>query len=174
MSPYLSAVNQKLSFVKQLLMLGDPIQSRIKDGHKNQHQEVVLAQSATLQLYSAHYWHLQDIAYNYKLKDCSSVNDTGSLVAKLKAIGNDSVEAVELHHLATDSSSWLNHLLSAHHQLYQLPEVRQAQMDVNRLPVITLNKNSESGAVWTLEMTTDWMAKMQELVERQREMMVEF
>jgi len=45
-------------------------------------------------------------------------------------------------------------------------------MDVDRLPMISLD--APEAVDWSLERAELWLSNMQELVERQREMMVEF
>jgi hypothetical protein len=76
-----------------------------------------------------------------------------------------------------DKQSWAAQLMSAHAQLYQLPHIRKAEMDADRLPVIAIDALSVDGqqqVEWRLDTAQDWLDRMRELVDRHREMMVEF
>ena len=55
LSIYLSAVNQKLLFTKRLLATELKVSLT---GHQDIHQATAIAQSVTLQLERAWYWHL--------------------------------------------------------------------------------------------------------------------
>jgi len=90
----------------------------------------------------------------------------------LAAQGKTPGEATELQNLQNDPHSWLSELLKAHHYIYRLPTVRKAEMDVDRLPMISLD--APEAVDWSLERAELWLSNMQELVDRQREMMVEF
>lgn len=166
---YLAAVNQKLLFAKRLIKLTET-GTEVRDKHFSK----ALAQSVVLQLYHAWAWHLQDVASNYKVQDPSAVNSIEQLVQLLKADGKAPAEATELHNLALSKDSWLYHLLAAYQQLFLLPEIRKAEMDIDRLPLLSLDA-SDSGIVdWGILEAVDWTQKMIELVDRQREMMIEF
>lgn len=161
---YLSAVNQKLLFARQLL-------SRTDD-KKSRQQGAAIAQSVAVQLYQAWLWHCRNIAENYKLQQVEAVDSANSLVDLLAEQGKTPGEATELQTLQNDPDSWVNDLLNAHRCLYQLPTIRKAEMDVNRLPVIAVDAPDQVD--WSIERANHWYSRMQELVERHREMMVEF
>ena len=79
--------------------------------------------------------------------------------------------------LVADSESWVAELFNAQAQVYELPVIRKAEMDVDRLPMIAVDATNAEGAKlveWTLERAQLWLTQLQELVERQRDMMVEF
>ena len=79
--------------------------------------------------------------------------------------------------LVADNGSWVAELLNAQTQVYELPVIRKAEMDVDRLPMIAVDATNAEGAKlveWTLERAQLWLNQLQELVERQRDMMVEF
>ena len=160
---YLSAVNQKLLFARQLLSQANP--------KKAQHS-IVLAQSVAVQLHQAWLWHCRNIAENYKLQDLDAVDCANTLVELLAAQGKAPGEATELQNLQNDPDSWLSELLNAHQHIYRLPTVRKAEMDADRLPMIALD--APEVVDWSLERAQLWLSNMQEVVERQREMMVEF
>ena len=161
---YLSAVNQKLLFARQLLSQADTKQS--------QKQGAVLSQSVAVQLHQAWLWHCRNVAENYKLQELDSVDCANTLVELLAAQGKTPGEATELQNLQNDPDSWLSGLLKAHQHIYRLPTVRKAEMDVDRLPMISLD--APEAVDWSLERAELWLSNMQELVDRQREMMVEF
>lgn len=168
LSTYLSAVNQKCLFAAQLLA---------SVNKKNRHQTVALMQSVALQLYQAWHWHLCDIASSYKVAEADQVTDPESLIQLLNAMGKCPAEAIEMRSLLADKQSWAAQLMSAHAQLYQLPHIRKAEMDADRLPVIAIDALSVDGqqqVEWRLDTAQDWLDRMRELVDRHREMMVEF
>ena len=68
-------------------------------------------------------------------------------------------------------------MLYAYSQLSSLPIIRKAQMDTDRLPMLSLDdaSNAKRKAVdWELELALHWSKQMNELVERHRDMMIEF
>ena len=68
-------------------------------------------------------------------------------------------------------------MLYAFNQLSSLPVIRKAEMDTDRLPMLSLDdaSNSKRKAIdWNLTTAIDWSKKMNELVERHRDMMIEF
>ena len=79
--------------------------------------------------------------------------------------------------LAADTESWAAELLRAQQQVYQLPVIRRAEMDADRLPMIAVDASAADGARlvdWNIERAAHWLSQLQELVSRQRDMMVEF
>jgi hypothetical protein len=170
LSVYLSAVNQKLLFAKRLLDTDIRVSLA---GRQDIHHAMAIAQSATLQLERAWYWHLQDVASNYKIQDPEAVDSAGSLVMLLADEGKSPGEASELNNLASDEYSWVSALLHAHGHLYGLPIARKAEMDAERLPMVAIDVGDDS-IDWNVEKARDWLNKMEELVERQRDMMIEF
>lgn len=170
---YLAAVNQKLLFAKKLTQLVDSAEGSIND----KHVQAVVAQSIVTQLYFAWTWHIKDVASNYKVKDPSVINSVDDLVDILKADGKEPGEATELKNLFYSSTSWVRDLVDAYTQLADLPEIRKAEMDVDRLPVLALESGLGGGKKiidWNLSTAIKWSKQMVELVERQREMMIEF
>lgn len=172
-SPYLSAVNQKLLFADRLLKLVDADDLMVN----NRHLAVAIAQSVTLQLHQAWCWHVKDVASHYKLKEPGSIDDVDHLVNALAEEGKTPAEATEMQNLQAHRESWAAALFSAHKQLYILPEVSKAQMDSDRLPLrIIGGVESHVGQAfdWSLLEVSGWHQQMQELVDRQRDMMIEF
>ena len=168
MTTHISAVNQKLVFARQLLHMLDVGGSSVSSTH----QIAATAQSVAVQLHQAWFWHCRNIAEGYKLQDLESVTDGDSLVALLAKQGKCPGEAVELQTLQHDPNSWLSELLLAHKNIYLLPVVRKAEMDVDRLPIISLD--GPAVVEWTIEAAQLWLQSLQELIDRHREMMIEF
>jgi hypothetical protein len=169
----LSAVNQKLLFARKLIKLIDANSVAFQDKHLC----VSMAQAITLHLGSAWSWHLQDVASNYKVKDPSVINSVDDLTESLLADGKQPAESTELKQLFYSDDSWANNMLYAYSQLSSLPVIRKAQMDSDRLPMLSLDdaSNAKRKAVdWDLERAVNWSKKMNELVERHRDMMIEF
>ena len=170
---YLSAVNQKLLFSKKLIKLIDSNAVASQD----RHMRVALAQSITLHLGQAWAWHLQDVASNYKVKDASIINSVDDLEQSLLADGKQPAESTELKQLFYSNESWANNMLYAFSQLSDLPIIRKAEMDADRLPMIAVDASAADGARlvdWDIERAAHWLSQLQELVSRQRDMMVEF
>lgn len=163
-SSYLSAVNQKLLFSRQLLSNAD--------SKKSQQQGAALCQSVAVQLHQAWLWHCRAVAESYKLKTLDSVSCANTLVDLLAEQGKTPGEATELQNLQNDSESWVSEMLKAHNYVYRLPTIRKAEMDIDRLPMIAVD--APEMVDWSLERAQIWLHNMQELVERQREMMIEF
>jgi hypothetical protein len=138
----------------------------------NQQQGAAVTQSVAVQLHQAWLWHCRCVADTYKLKELDSVECANTLVDLLAEQGKTPGEATELQNLQNDPNSWLNELLKAHRYIYQLPTIRKAEMDVDRLPIFSLD--APEVVDWSLERAQLWLSSMQELVDRQREMMVEF
>ena len=167
MSTHISAVNQKLVFARQLLRMCNAGGSTVTS-----HQIAATAQSVALQLHQAWFWHCRYIAEGYKLADLESVTDGDSLVALLAKQGKCPGEATELQTLQHDPGSWLSELLRAHQNIYLLPVVRKAEMDADRLPMISLD--GPAVVEWTIERAQLWLQSLEELIDRHRDMMVEF
>ena len=170
---YLSAVNQKLLFAKKLIQLIDSNSAAIQD----RHLRVATAQSITLHLGQAWSWHLQDVATNYKVKDPSIVNSVDDLEKSLLDEGKQPAESTELKQLFYSTNTWANNMLYAYSQLSSLPAIRKAEMDSDRLPILSLDDASDSqrkAVDWDLTEAISWSKQMNELVERHRDMMIEF
>ena len=167
-SSYLSAVNQKLLFARQLLSQSDSKKSRQQSTAPFQS----IAQSVAVQLHLSWLWHCRNVAESYKLQELDGVVCANTLVELLAAQGKTPGEATELQNLQNDPDSWLSGLLKAHQYIYKLPTVRKAEMDVDRLPLIAVD--APEVVDWSIERAEIWLINMQELVERQREMMIEF
>lgn len=170
---YLSAVNQKLLFAKKLIKLLQANTAASQD----RHMQVAIAQSVTLQLGQAWSWHLQDVATNYKVKDPSLVKSVDELEQSLLDEGKQPAESTELKQLFYTTDSWANNMLFAFSQLSSLPAVRKAEMDSDRLPMLSLDDATDSqrkAVDWDLAEAISWSKQMNELVERHRDMMIEF
>jgi hypothetical protein len=167
---YLSAVNQKLLFAR--LLLTRVSQADTNAAKSTAQHSTALTQSVAVQLHQAWLWHCRNIAETYKLQDLDAIDCADTLVQLLAEQGKAPGEATELQNLQNDPHSWLSELLKAHSHIYLLPTIRKAEMDVDRLPLIAVD--APDVVDWSIERAHLWLSKMQELVERHREMMVEF
>ena len=170
---YLSSVNQKLLFAKKLSKLIEANSAALQD----RHTRVATAQSITLHLGQAWAWHLQDVASNYKVKDPSIIHSVDDLEQSLLNDGKQPPESTELKQLFYSTHSWANNMLYAYSQLSSLPVIRKAEMDSDRLPMLSLDDASDStrkAVDWDLAEAVSWSKQMNELVERHRDMMIEF
>ncbi|MGB0450189.1 MAG: DUF6586 family protein, partial [Porticoccaceae bacterium] len=136
------------------------------------YDSAALTQSVAVQLHQAWLWHCRNVAETYKLQELDSVNCANTLVELLSEQGKTPGEATELQNLQNDPQSWVSELLKAHRYTYLLPTIRKAEMDADRLPLIAID--TPEVVDWSVERAQLWLANMQELIERQREMMVEF
>lgn len=166
-SIYLSAVNQKLLYARRLLRLAKQSNSLDK------HAEAAIAQSVGVQLQQAWHWHIMDIAASYETPDPQRAVDAESLVKILAEAGKSPGEGNELLTLETDTGSWLHNMLAAVSSLARVPEIRKALMDADRLPVISVDAE-DSTPEWSVDQARIWIERFQELVDRQREVMLEF
>lgn len=165
-SIYFSAVNQKLLYARQLLAIA-------RDAQGQKHLATALVQSIVLHQWLAWRWHLQDVAATYKLSDIERVDSADRLKKLLLEQGKTPAEATELFDLESDTDSWVSELQSAYRELFKLPATQRAEMDINRLPVVVVDNNNVP-IDWNLNQIGGWQQRLQELIERQREMMVEF
>ena len=78
-STYISAVNQKLLFARQLLQMVESAGITSVSSH----QAAAVTQSVVVQLHQAWLWHCRNVAESYKLKEVELVTDGDSLVALL-------------------------------------------------------------------------------------------
>ena len=164
-SAYFSAVNQKLLFARRLLSVGETVDDR--------YLHSAIAQSVVFQLQQALRWHLCDIAATYQLKEPEAATSVVGLLSLLHAADKAPAEASELKSLEADANSWLAELQRAGRELVQLPELRKVVMDVDRLPVLVAD-GKPPAIDWTLENVGGWLQALAELIDRQRDMMVEF
>ncbi len=167
-STYISAVNQKLLFARQLLQMVESAGITSVSSH----QAAAVTQSVVVQLHQAWLWHCRNVAESYKLKEVELVTDGDSLVALLAQQNKCPGEATELQQLQNEPGSWLSELLNAHRHIYLLPVVRKAEMDIDRLPMIALD--APEAMDWRIEQAQVWLQNLRELIDRQRDMMIEF
>ena len=170
MNPYISVVNQKISFCDILLKEGI-----LKSGfsEKVTHQlELVFSESALHQLKYAYINYLKEIGSVHKCKEVESIDSIENLNFALEAIKKTSGEAQEINFLIQDQSSWLSQLLIQYKKLSSLP--RQ---------IIKKNDNQSASLldVKQLDDTMDlncmlldrWRKEFIELISRNRELMYE-
>ena len=91
-STYISAVNQKLLFARQLLQMVESAGITSVSSH----QAAAVTQSVVVQLHQAWLWHCRNVAESYKLKEVELVTDGDSLVALLAQQNKCPGEATEL------------------------------------------------------------------------------
>ena len=130
--------------------------------------------SALYLLNSAYLCQLRAIADSYHCSDIAAINDIQSLQAALLAIDSPAPEAREIEVLA--SEGWLAELLKIQ-QLTCLPASSQTPEQV--IPItsqsdIALRDDSRGESILNIDKLQQWFLALEELVQRQGEMMLEY
>lgn len=125
-------------------------------------------------LNSAYLCQLRVIAENYGCSDIPAINAIKTLQAALSALDIPAPEAREIEVLINEG--WLGELLQAQRQLC-LPE--PSPLSTDALPGlsqsdITLRDESSAQPVLNANQLYQWMLTLEELVQRQAEMMSEY
>jgi len=130
--------------------------------------------SALHLLNSGYLCQLRAIAENYRCSDIAAIRDILSLQAALIAIDKPAPEAREIDVLA--SEGWLGELLIAHQQL-SLPapsQLPQQVMPASSQSDIALRDDGRKQPVLDATRLRQWLLALEELVQRQSELMVEY
>lgn len=165
---YLRLANQHLSSVRIIL---DELDHRVETDAALQS---AFHHSALSLLNSAYLCQLRAIAENYHCSDTSEINTIESLQTALVAIDKPAPEAQEIEVLV--SEGWLSELLRAHQRLcldetFQLPTThtpRFVQSD------IALHDEDGEQSPLSAPKLRQWKHTLEELVQRQSEMMTEY
>ena len=163
MNPYSSSVNQKLYFAKLLVNAG-----KSSDGSLV-HLELALSQSAVFQLFCAYQLYLNEIAANYRAATDPPIINVAQLCEALLNIDKHPAEAQELSHLEQQPGSWLNQLLSCYSSVIETSSLANNEV-AGRIPLQSIDKPSGALKYSTIEQI---IAGFTELIERQRELMLE-
>ena len=164
MNPFSSAVNQKLYLARLLLERCTPAQ----DAHG--HAELALSQSAIFQLHCAYRLYLNEIASNYKVASTAFVNTADELSQALLAIDKHPAESRELQNLEQETGSWLNRLLLVYQGISQPQPLGSTETD-NLIPLQSVESSTASA---DFALVTSVLAGFGELLDRHRELMLEF
>jgi hypothetical protein len=130
--------------------------------------------SALYLLNSAYLCQLRAIAENYRCSDMPVINAIKALQAALVSVDIPAPEAREIEVLVNEG--WLGELLQAHRQLC-LPEtapLATAPMPGVSQSDITLRDESREQPAPKATKLRQWMLALEELVQRQSEMMAEY
>ena len=165
---YRRLVNQHLSSAQVLLT---ELVGQTSAGLARQH---AFEHSALHLLNSAYLCQLRAIGESYHCSDIAAINDIQSLQAALVAIDKPAPEAREIEVLA--SEGWLRELLIA---LQQLCLPASSQIPEQVIPVtsqsdIALHDASRGESTLNVDKLQLWFLVLEELVQRQGEMMVEY
>ena len=165
MSTYLSAVNQKRLFAALLIE-----QARQAGG--NRHLRQSLLQGAVLQLHLAVQFYLGEIAATYQSREAASADTARALVTLLAGIGKTPQEASEVLTLENDGDSWMGQLQACYRSLVVPPQVVAVREDDDRIATLSCG-DAEDWAHLDPDQVNGWLLACNEMVERQRETMVE-
>ncbi len=165
---YRRLANQHLSSA-QLILNELARQTRVGDSLQGAFQHSVLHL-----LNSAYLCHLRAIGENYHCSDIGAISAIEALQAALVAIDKPAPEAREIEVLA--SEGWLAELLIAHQQLCLPPS---SQLSTEVMPSasqseIALRDESREQPALNGAKLRQWLLALEELVQRQGEMMVEY
>ncbi len=167
MNPYLALVNQKRYFADLLLQ-----QAALAAGNRPLQQ--ALLQGAVLHLDDGLRCYLAEIAAAYQCRTPDAVADPQGLMAALQAQGKCPGEAAEIDNLARDQHTWLGQLRSCRQALCR-PSQQGAQQPRGGDHIAALSTDaSYDWSLLAVEQVRAWLAACNEMVERQREVMVEF
>jgi hypothetical protein len=169
---YRRLANQHLSSA-QLILNELARQTRVGDSLQGAFQHSVLHL-----LNSAYLCHLRAIGENYHCSDIGAISAIEALQAALVAIDKPAPEAREIEVLATEG--WLAELLIAQQQLC-LPASSQlftevmpsANQSASQSDIALRDDSREQPALNSAKLR-QWLLALEELVQRQGEMMVEY
>lgn len=166
MSAYLSAVNRKRLYAGLLLELGEKDEQR--------HRQQALLQGAVMHLRCAFDFYLMEMADTYQCPEPDAIPDVETLVEALSALDKTPAESREIQHLATTPGSWLYRLLDCHAALVRVGEVPavHGEAEEELIPAVSTARRED----WSLLASGDvaaWVGAFNEMVERQRQFMVE-
>lgn len=174
-NPYRDRVNQKLYFAHLLATCS-------VDGHsdtrQNPHLELALLEGAALHLRRAYHLYLQEVADNYQCP-VERVFDVASLNTTLSNLGKTPGEVQELINLEADAGSWLTQILTVLEGRVVLDASRAKPADVQSVnpskesSIAAITLTDEVAPTLGVERVLAWHKAFSELIERQRELMVE-
>lgn len=165
MSTYLSNVNQRLLYAR---LLGEA--SRKTD---NSHLATALRESGVLQLMLAYRFHLQEIAETYQCSGAETITNPRELCNLLFAREKSPAEAEEIATLIEDSDSWLSQLCLSYESFFQVAKPVDSLVE-DAGDSISLVDISSALPSLDDDLLSSWQEKLDEMVQRHREHMVEF
>ncbi len=165
---YRRLVNQHLSSARLLLA------ELTRQESANHSLQRAFEDSALHLLNSAYLCQLRAIAESYHCGNIFAITDIQTLLAALIVIDNPAPEAAEIEILVNEG--WLAELLTAQQKL-SLPEPLKTNDPVQRVvsqSEINLCDTSREEPTISVDTLRDWMAYLEELVQRHSEMMEEY
>ncbi|MFA5548544.1 MAG: DUF6586 family protein [Porticoccaceae bacterium] len=162
MSIYRGKVNQKLFFAR---LLADEF-DHAADAH---HQRLRL-ESLLFQLYLAYHFHLRHIAASYQCRAPEDVHAVDDLVQQLAAGNKSPAEAAEIQALLGAPGGWLKPMLAAYRACLGASQDTPGGVAEGLIPVAQVDGPEE----FTVDTARQWLQGLTELVERQRDTMVEY
>jgi len=165
---YQALVNQHLASARLILTEG----TRQESGSPSLQR--AFQHSALLLLKNACRCQLRVIADNYHCADIATIDNIQTLRAALAAIDSPAPEATEIEALVAEG--WLGELLHAQRQLC-LPASSQTpaqNLPSSRQSDIALHDESREESPLSVDKLQGWLQALEELVQRQSEMMVEY
>ncbi len=167
MVSWASLVNQKLFFSNMLLEQLDKLDDPFG------HLEKALCESAVYQLECGYRHHLREIADNYRSPQAESVKTVSELIAQLEAMGKHPAEAQEMAYLEADSENWLSQLLACWRAFSEAPLVDAEPDRASPIPLMQVSQTNTLPPLNAVQVSA-WIDAMRELVERHRQVMVEW
>lgn len=140
----------------------------------HRHRQQALLQSAVCQLVLAYKFYLCEIAANYQCPDPDAVADVYSLRDVCGALDKHPAEVEELRTLYETPGSWLQRLSSCHRAMYRAEVKSSALAEVNEHQIPVAATHGEDWSFVAVADVSQWIAAFNELIDRQREVMVEY
>ncbi len=167
MKSWTSLVNEKLFISKLLLEQLD----KLHDPYG--HLQKGLCESAVYQLECGYRHHLRAVAENYNIRSAAEISSVNELIAALEAVGKHPAEAEEMADLEENEESWLGQLLATWRSFSRLPAAEVAGESSGPIPLLQLYPAPALNALDRAQIQS-WIDGFRELVERHREVMVEW
>lgn len=163
-NPYIGWVNLQVVSVRHHLGL------LLEESNANQRlRNRGVLESAAWHLQRAYRYYLYELGANYQLSSPESNDSADVLSQALESVGKHPGEAAELCQLETNG--WVGDLYRALLESDRPGETQGSSVQKGALALVDL-ENVPVGL--TTDLLTDWLRKFKELVDRHREVMVEY
>lgn len=162
MSVYRSRVNQKLFFGG--LLAGELAL------HADVHHQRLRLESLLFQLYLGYRFHLRHVGASYQCRNPQDIDTVEDLVQQLAEEGKPAAEAAEIQALLGAPESWLKSMLAAYSDCLGVPQETSGSAAKGLIPATLIEGPEQAGA----DDARQWLQSLVELIERQRETMIEY
>lgn len=127
-----------------------------------------LSEAALLQLRLAYVAFMREIAENYQAPDAAAISSSAALSNSLGRMDKQPAELNEI--VSSEQEGWLRPMLASWSRVGQLPQTAGSKPAA---PIGMIQTRQLDETSLDIERLENWLLRLRELVERQREMMVE-